>query len=137
MRRSRMSLEEGFGVEPGERGVEGQHEHAVEAEFAQTVRLGVARGEAEDGGRAREEIGGMRLEGEHGAGPPQLPRQGFGAKDDRAVAAMYAVEIADGDRPRPPGRRRRRGSTLRTNFSDFMDPPDDEIASAPLTDADA
>ena len=100
-------LQEILGVEPGERRVESQHEHAVEAEFAQPVRLGVARGEPEDGGNAGEEIGRMRLEGEHGAGPPELLRQRPGAADHRAVAAMHAIEIADGDDGAVETRRRR------------------------------
>ena len=40
-------------------------------------------------------IGGMRLEGEHGARRPASRRERLGSRDHRAVAQMHAVEIAD------------------------------------------
>ena len=89
--------------------VEGDDDHAINAEPLQDPGLGVARREAEDRVGSFEKIGGMRLEGEDNAGKAKFFSQGVGAFDHGHMAAMHAIEIADrGDRAVEPRRRRGR-----------------------------
>ncbi|MGA2792915.1 MAG: hypothetical protein ABSE69_05190, partial [Roseiarcus sp.] len=76
-------------------GVEGQDDRPVEAELFKGARLDGFRGQPKDHGLAREEIGRMRLESEHGAGRAKFGRELLRAADDCAMAEMRAVEIAN------------------------------------------
>ena len=93
----------------GERRVEGQRRRAGEAERAEDVRLDRQRRQAKDDRPAGEIVGRMRLEGEDGGGRAPFGGERQGAGDDRGVAAVDAVEIADRvDRSFESGRRPRR-----------------------------
>src|SRR3984893_8937021 len=89
--------------------VEGDDDHAVDAELFQRPGLGVARREAKDRVWTAEKIGRMRREGEHRAGTVEFLGQRQGALYHREMTAMNAIEIADRDhRARKSGRRRHR-----------------------------
>src|ERR1700730_4213103 len=86
--------------------VEGDDDHAVDAELFQRPGLGVARREAKDRVWTAEKIGRMRLEGGHRAGTGESLGQRPGALYHREMTAMNAIEIADRDhRARKYGRR--------------------------------
>jgi hypothetical protein len=80
-----------------ERGVEAQHDRAAEPGRGQKPQLRALVGQPEQRLLGAKENAGMRLEGQRCRFPPE----GFGARERRrdhgAVAAMHAVEIADGD----------------------------------------
>ena len=85
-----------LGTERREGTVEAAHDHALDrAEPCQGQRLGGLRRDAEDGAPPSEEVGRMRLEGQHRAGPAELLRERLGAADHGLMAAVHAVEIAD------------------------------------------
>ena len=89
--------------------VEGDDDHAVDAELLQRPGLGVAWREAKDRVGTHEKIGRMRFEGKHRAGTVKLLGERRGAFDDRDVTAMNAIKIADRDhRAGKSGRRRGR-----------------------------
>src|ERR1700730_4110016 len=86
--------------------VEGDDDHAVDAELFQRPGLGVARREAKDRVWTAEKIGRMRLESKHRAVTVEFLRQRPGALYHREMTAMNAIEIADRDhRARKSGRR--------------------------------
>ena len=97
------ALDEVLGAEPRQRRVEGEHDRAVEPGRGQQPELGGLRGEVERGLVRAEERARMRLEGEHRRRPVRRLGALHRRADHRAVAAMHAVEIADGDhRPDQP-----------------------------------
>ena len=86
-----------LGRHGGERGVEGKDDHPGNTGARQRNRLGLLRGEPKNRIRLEEKIGRMRLEGEHGARPPEPARDRLGAFEHRDMAAVDAIEIADRD----------------------------------------
>ena len=101
--------DEGFGRKARQNLVEGDDDHAVDAELFQCPGLGVARREAKDGVGTLEKIGRMRLEGEDRAGTIKFLGQRQGALYHREMTAMNAIEIANRDhRARKSVRRRHR-----------------------------
>jgi hypothetical protein len=87
---------------------EREHNHPVEAQPGKRAGLGGFRGEAMHHRPAREEIGRVRLECQHGAGAAEVAGDSRGAGRNRLVAAVHAVEIADGHHCALEARRRRR-----------------------------
>ena len=59
--------------------------------------LASAVGQAEHEGRGREDVARVRLEGQHDRRHAALLRLGLQRREDMLVAAVEAVEIADGD----------------------------------------
>jgi hypothetical protein len=82
----------GRGREPG---IEAPHEGAVEPELSEDDQLRGLRGQPEQGFVRREEFARMRLEGEDRGRRVPLADFRYGDVDERPVAAMDAVEIAD------------------------------------------
>ena len=86
----------------GKLGVEVFHHHAVDAVAAQAFQL-VAQQRDACGGLVRgEELAGMRLEGHLAQGQAARVRRRARARQQRLVAAMHTVEIADGERAGRP-----------------------------------
>ena len=81
----------------GERGVEGEHDRAVEPGCRKQPQLGRLVGQPEQLFARIEEHPRMRLEGQYRGRPVQLHRAPLRGRDHGLVAAMHAVEIADGD----------------------------------------
>ncbi len=89
---------EGVGVERGETRVETLDEGDLDA-LARKQRQPLGeRGEARRGALRGEELPRQRLEGEHRARQPARGRLALHVLEDRRVAAVHAVEAADGDR---------------------------------------
>jgi hypothetical protein len=74
-----------------------QHDRAVEPGRGQKPQLRALVGEAEQRLVVAKKNAGMRLEGERRGSPPQRLGARQRGRDHGAVAAMHAVEIADGD----------------------------------------
>src|SRR5580704_11056760 len=74
--------------------IEGNDDHAVDAELRQRPGLGVARREAKDRVGTLEKIGWMRFEGKHRAGTVKFLGHRLGALYHRDMTAMNAIEIA-------------------------------------------
>ena len=85
----------------GEAGVELEDHALVDAALAQLGEL-VAQGGDAGGGELRlavqggEVVPGVRLEGEHAAGHPPVARLVVQQRQHGLVAAVHAVEVADG-----------------------------------------
>jgi len=77
--------DEGLRREASQGFVEGDDDHAIDAEPLQDPGLGVARREAEDRVGAFEKIGGMRLEGEDNAGRPSFSAKALA----RSITAIW------------------------------------------------
>ena len=91
------ALDEILGAERRQRGVEGQHDRAVEPGRRQQPQLVALVGEPEQRLVGPEEAARMRLEGQRRRRPAQRRGALARGRDHRPVAAMHAVEIADGD----------------------------------------
>ena len=87
----------GGGLRIGE--VEPPHEQEVRAHVLDQLRLDAERGEAEGGEFGLEGRSRVRLEGQDAEGPGLGAGERQTGRDHRLVAAMHAVEIADGDDP--------------------------------------
>jgi hypothetical protein len=92
------ALDEGFGIEPGEGRVKGQRQHEIRPERCQEASLQGCRRQSEDRLRGTEERSGMGLEGDDAPGPAGSLGGALRFGEQCLVAAMHAVEIADGDR---------------------------------------
>ena len=90
-------FDELLGGEPGQRRVEGEQDRAVQAGRGEQPELGCLRGEVERGLVRAEKRAGMRLEGEHRRGSVRRLGALHSRPDHRAMTAMDAIEIADGD----------------------------------------
>ena len=75
--------------------VEGEQDHAVDAERLEQARLVGCRRQPEDRPRAVEIVARVRLEGDRRAGAAERVRARLRTGDHRLVAAVDAVEIAD------------------------------------------
>ena len=91
------AADEGFRRKVGQRRVESQHDRAVEPARGQKPQFGGLVGQPEQWLAGIEEGARMRLEGQHRCRSPQPPGQIPRYVDHGAVAAMHAVEIADGN----------------------------------------
>ena len=91
------ALDEFAGGKIGERGVEGQHDGAVEARAGEQPQLLALVAQPEQRIVGTEIAARMRLERERRGRHRQRARAGDGLADHRAMAAMHAVEIADRD----------------------------------------
>ena len=80
-----------------ERGVEGQDHGAVEAGGGEQAQLVALVGEPEQRHVRPKKCARMRLEGERRRRGAQVARARHRRRDDGAMAAMHAVEIADGE----------------------------------------
>src|SRR5262249_14129945 len=80
-----------------ERGVEGEHDGAVKPRAREQAQLGAIVGQAEQRLLWAKEAAWMRLEGQRRRWSAERARAGERCSDHSAVAAMYAIEIADGD----------------------------------------
>ena len=83
--------------EAGQRRVEREHDRAVEPGRGQKPQFDGLIGQPEQRLAGIEEGARMRLEGQRRRRPAQPPGQVLHRADHGAVAAMHAVEIADGD----------------------------------------
>ena len=90
-------FDELLGGEAGKRRVEGEHDRAVEAGRGEEPQLAGLVGQAEQRLVRIEEGARMRLEGQRRRRPAQRLGAANGGADHGAVAAVHAVEIADGD----------------------------------------
>ena len=88
-------LHEFFRRQAGERGIEGQHHRAVEPGRGEQPQLPAFIGEPEHRLLRAQDGGRMRLEGQGRSGAAGRPRARQRRGNDRPVAAMHAVEIAD------------------------------------------
>ena len=88
-------VDEGLRRRGGEIAVERQHHRAGEPAFGEKTELYRLVGEAKDRCVGAEHVAGVRLEGEHRAGPAKPGGQRPGAADHHRVAAVNAVKIAD------------------------------------------
>ena len=86
-----------LGGKARERGVEPQHDRAGEAGRGQQAQLRAFVREAEQRLVRTEEGAGMRFEGQRRGRPGERLGARQRGRDHRPVAAMHAVEIADGD----------------------------------------
>ncbi len=77
--------------------VEAQHDRAVEASAAEKAQLRLLVREPEQRFVRTEESARMRLEGERRGGAPKDLRARASRSDHRAMPAMDAIEIPDGD----------------------------------------
>ena len=77
-------------------GIESEREHRIDALLGKETRLGAERREAKRFAAGPKKFLRMRLEGEHGQRGATLFGNAFGIRDQRLMAAMHAVEIADG-----------------------------------------
>ena len=93
-----------LGAAIGERAVEGQDQRAVKPERSGKRRLQRRRRQPVER-PAGKEGARMRLEGQHDAGDIAPLRLRPRRRQHRLMAAMHAVEIADGHDPAPPGLR--------------------------------
>ena len=100
-------VDEGIGRQRGERLVEALRQHGLHAVLAQQPDLCRRQGEAEGAGVGHEEAARMRLEGERDQRRAQRARPFAGMRQQRLVAAMHAVEIAERHGAAPPGGGRR------------------------------
>ena len=91
------ALDKIFRRKAGQRRVEGEHDRAVEAGRGQKAQFGRLVGQPEQRRAGIEEGARMRLEGQRRRRPAQRPGQIQRRADHGAMAAMHAVEIADGD----------------------------------------
>src|SRR4051812_30279341 len=100
-----QALDEIGGGRTGKAGVEAAHESTVEPELAKDRELCRLGGEAEQGLLRREELARMRLERQDRR--RRVPRPGLldGDLDQRPMAAVDAVEIADRQDRAAQGRR--------------------------------
>ena len=80
-----------------QRGVELEHDGAGKAGRREQAQLGGLVGEAEQRLLRPEEAARMGLEGEDRGGPAERLGAAVRRRDHGAVAAMHAIEIADGD----------------------------------------
>ncbi len=81
----------------GQRRVEGEHDRAVEPGRGQKPQFGGLVGQPEQRLAGIEEGARMRLEGQRRRRPAQRPGLVQRRADHGAMAAMHAIEIADGD----------------------------------------
>ena len=86
---------EGFRVEPGKAGVEGQFDQQRHAEPLGQHRLHRRRRQAEHRLATVEEIARVRLEGQEAEGPAKRIGAGRRRRQHGAMAKVHAVEIAD------------------------------------------
>ncbi len=91
------ALDKTFRRKAGQRRVEGEHDRAVEPGRGQKPQFGRLVGQPEQRLAGIEEGARMRLEGQRRRRPAQRPGPIQRCADHGAVAAMHAVEIADGD----------------------------------------
>src|SRR5262249_43810387 len=95
----------------GERRVEAQHDRAGKSGRGQEPQLRALVGEAEQRLLGSEETARMRLEGERRGWPGERLGARQRCRDHRAMPAMHAVEITDGDDRAVEGVVRRRFAT--------------------------
>ena len=88
--------DESLGRALGEREVEVQDDHVVDPDRLQRPGLDPQGSQAKGRQVRLEDLAGMRLEGHHPERYVQLGRLGASDIDDRLVAAMHTVEVADG-----------------------------------------
>src|SRR6185312_4323330 len=89
----------------GERGIEALRQHRLNTALLEQPHLGRQQGEAERPGVGHEEAARMRLEGQRHQRGTERARLLRRALDQRLVALVHAVEIAQRDRPAGPLRR--------------------------------
>ena len=98
-------LDEGAGLEPGELGVEAQHEGRVDPRLGEQLELLLDARErvgAEFGAQQAERIA---VEGDGHHARVRVGRGDAGAVDDGAVTRVHPVELADHDDTRAEARR--------------------------------
>ena len=88
---------EGFRAALGQRPVEGQQEDVIDADRLQLAQLDAKGREPKRRFIRLKEFARMGLEGQDAAGNAQFVGQPGGLGDDRLVAQMHAIEIAQGD----------------------------------------
>ena len=93
--RQQHVVDEGVGRQGRERLVEVLRQHGLHAVLAQQPDLCRRQGEAERAGVGHEEAARMRLEGERDQRRAQRPGPFAGMRQQRLVAAMHAVEVAE------------------------------------------
>ena len=91
------------GDSDGEVLVEAQQDHVVDAAALELDDLVAQRGDARRrelglAGAAGEEVARMRLEGQHAGRHAAMARLAAQQRQHRLVAAVHAVEVADGQR---------------------------------------
>ena len=94
---TRISLDEFLGAQYRQRRVEAQHDRAVEPGGGQEPQLVALVGQPEQRLLRAEEAARMRLEGQRRRRPAERARALPRGRDHGPVAAVDAVEIADGD----------------------------------------
>ncbi len=94
-------MNEGFRRHPREGAVEAQHDQMIDAQGRDLARLGTQRGQAERRHVRLEDVARVRLEGHDRPRPAGRVGDAAGFADDRLMAAVHAIEIADGDNGAP------------------------------------
>ncbi len=98
------AVDEFIGRQGGKRGIEGQHDREVEAELLEDRQLLRAAASGESAAPRDERIHADAARTRGAGGAPSRGRWRSGAQQ-RLVAAMHAVEVADGEHgtARPTG----------------------------------
>ena len=91
------ALDEINGAEAGKGIVEPLHDQQVAAQLGDLSHLGAKGGQPERRLVGLEQLPGVGLERQHRPGPPLVAGDHAGFVDDRLMAAVHAVEVADGD----------------------------------------
>ena len=93
---TRMRLDECLGPEPGQRGVEAQHDHPVETGRGQEPQLVARVGQAEQRLLRLEKARGCGSKVNAAAGRPSSSARAARGRDHRLMTPVHPVEIADG-----------------------------------------
>ncbi len=91
------AVDEGHRRERGECRIEAQHHGEIEPEALEQLELEGQRGQPEVRPFRLEELARVRLEQDHPGGAPQPGRRVARHLQQRLVAAMHAIEVADGE----------------------------------------
>ena len=89
--------DEVVGRQVGERRIEGEHDREVEAEAFEQRELAFERREVEVRLRGLEELARVRLEDQHAGGCVELARGVPDGGQQRLMAAVHAVEVAESE----------------------------------------
>jgi hypothetical protein len=95
-------VDEGFGNLARQTRIEREHHALVDAALGQLAELVAQGGDARRrqfglAGQGGEVVARVRLEGQHAAGHAPVPRLAVQQRQHGLVAAVHAVEVADGD----------------------------------------
>jgi hypothetical protein len=93
-----VGLDETLSGERRQRRVEARHVYAAHARGGHQLQLVAQPREPRRCGCRGEKLARMRLEGEHASIEPQFARARHRAREHRLMAAVHAVEIANGER---------------------------------------